>query len=483
MLNAECRRQKEVTQELPTIDLAGLETLGPDLNLDQYLGLWAIDEGRFLLLFDQVARSDLIAHVQARDAESPQAAARVGRRQAQDVAVAVIEINGTMTKRGSSLSAAGSTVRIRQAVRQAARDETIGGIVLRIDSPGGTVAGTSDLAREVAAADRQKPVLAYIEDLTASAAYWVASQARKVFANDRTAMVGSIGTYAGLYDYSGYAAARGIRPVVIRSGQYKAAGFPGTEITPEQREYWQELIDKTQAEFTAGVAGGRKLSVARVAELADGRIHLAEDAQQLGLIDGIQTFEETMDQLIELVTTRDLSKSRRKSMSEETAQSEAARELTPTLQRAEAPAQPAGFEELVAALPKASNDFLVEAQRQKMTVEQARNAWTERLQEEIAAKDREIAEARDATAAAKKTPGVEPLGNGAKGPAAESEYADPVAEFDKRVREQMQAGRTRQQAIKSVVKGDRDLHHAMLKASNAQHSKVQELIDERFELE
>jgi len=243
------------------------------------------------------------------------------------------------------------------------------------------------------------------------------------------------------------------------------------------------IRDRTQAEFTAGVAGGRKLSVARVAELADGRIHLAEDAQQLGLIDGIQTFEETMDQLIELVTTRDLSKSRRKSMSEETAQSEAARELTPTLQRAEAPAQPAGFEELVAALPKATNDFLVEAQRQKMTVEQARNAWTERLQEEIAAKDREIAEARDATAAAKKTPGVEPLGNGAKGPAAESEYADPVAEFDKRVREQMQAGRTRQQAIKSVVKGDRDLHHAMLKASNAQHSKVQELIDERFELE
>ena len=489
MQNAECRMQNAESELAPMIDLEPLLDLG--LDLDQYQGLWAVDEDQFTLLFDQASRTDLVAHVLANRGNTAMAAARVSRQEAAETSIAVIEIRGTLTKRGSSLSMAGSMVRIRRAVREAANDRDVDAILLRIDSPGGTVAGTSELAREIAAADQRKPVFAFVEDLAASAAYWVASQARQIFANERTAIVGSIGSYTVLYDFSGAAAQQRVRPVVIRSGEFKGLGTWGTEITAAHKAYIQERVDKIQAEFTAGVAAGRKMSVAKVEELADGRVHVAEDARVLGLIDGIQTFEQTMGQLAELAGKTSKNNRRKSTMSSQTSDQTSdgggdTLKLIETQGLLKIGSTAATFDELLAALPKADSEFLVEAQKNKLTVEQACNAWTERLQEQIAAKDKQIAEALEEkakAAAAQKRSGVEPLGGDAGGSAeATSEYDDPVATFDQKVRERMKAGISRRKAALAVARAEPVLHEAFLRGTNKQNSKLQSLIGERFEL-
>lgn len=285
------------------------------VNLSQYFGLWAVEDQAFIQLLQHVQAINLVSHVRAGDfdgevdarraeavivsADEPLSEGSLDGQQVQDgsrtAQIAIISIRGTMTKMGSSLSTAGSTVRLRQAIRSAARSGDVDGILLLIDSPGGTVSGTADLAAEVARANEEKPVFAFIEDLGASAAYWVASQASKVYVNDDTALVGSIGTYLALYDMSGYAGQQGIKPIVIKAGELKGSGFPGTEITDAQKASWQEMIDKTQASFTAGVARGRGISEDAVP--VTGKVYMAKDAIALGLADGVKSLDDTVQEL------------------------------------------------------------------------------------------------------------------------------------------------------------------------------------------
>src|SRR5581483_9650939 len=107
-----------------------------------------------------------------------------------------------MLMKGQSSMGGTSTVMARRDIRQAVADQDVAGILLAIDSPGGTVAGTDDLAAEVRQARTSKPVWAAIDDLGASAAYWVASQTQRVTVNSPTALVGSIGTLQVIRDLS-----------------------------------------------------------------------------------------------------------------------------------------------------------------------------------------------------------------------------------------------------------------------------------------
>jgi signal peptide peptidase SppA len=427
------------------------------VHLDQYFGLWAVEETRFLQMCQRVGSIDLRAHVAAHAGDASISAAKVSQEGGDaGQAIAVIEIEGTLTKRGSSLSAAGSLVRLRQAVRAAVRDPDVGGILLRIDSPGGTVAGTADMAREVAAAAKKKPVYAFAEDLTASAAYWIASQAEKVFANDPTAMVGSIGTFVGLYDYSGYAAKEGIRAVVIKAGKYKGAGFAGTEITEEQRGHWQQIVDETQAEFSAGVAAGRRLPAAQVDELADGRVHTAAKAQSLGLIDGIQSFDQTLAELASRVRGDSSNpKPRKQTMSETTTQTAASPALP----------QPASYNDLKAALPGADADFICSQLGQQATVAQAQTAWmTEQNRRIESARASEKQAVETAANAGKKT-GVQPLGPGATREAA----GDAIATFESAVSAKIAGGKPRAKAVSDVIAENPQLHEEYLAAYRAAH--------------
>ena len=437
----------------------------PGVNLEQYQGLWAVEESRFNSMLRHVATLNFIAHLAEHAHDDISAISQRTQSIAEkDIALQVIDIQGTMTKGGSSLSFSGSTVRLRQAVRAAANDPNIHGIMLRIDSPGGTVAGTADLANEVRAAATKKPVHAFVEDFCASAAYWVASSTSWIVANDPTAAVGSIGTFMAMHDLSGMAAKEGIKAVVIRAGAYKGAGFPGTEITDEQKAVWQELVDKTQSQFTAAVAAGRNLSVERVAELADGRVHLAADAKQLGLIDGIESFDTALAALESEARKRfGLTKTARNvsvagapfSENEEEPMSE------------KPVATPAAYDDIVACCVGASSEFVCSQLAKKATLDQAQSSWMEAQQAKIVALQKESA---DAKAAAAK-PGVQTLGGADRKKSNEGDDGgDAVSHWESLIQKNVARGMSLSKAKSVAFKQDPGAHADYIAAYNEIHA-------------
>ena len=206
--------------------------------------------------------------------------------------VAVIPMFGYMQK-GESKFGGVSTVFTRRALRAATADEEVDTIVLHIDSPGGSVAGVSELAGEMVKAKKSKPLLAQIEDLGASAAYWVASQADRIYANE-TAEVGSIGTMAVIVDSSGMAARDGVKVHVIATGDKKGIGVPGREVTEDDLAYLRGRVEAINGFFQRAVQTGRGLSDKRMEEVSDGRVVIAAEAKRLGLIDGVQSMETTL---------------------------------------------------------------------------------------------------------------------------------------------------------------------------------------------
>lgn len=413
---------------LPTLNLPTPAAL----HLDQYLGLWAMDETRATQLYQHVSRLDVSTHIEENQGRNIAAAKGENRGQ-----IEIIEINGTITKRGSSLSRAGSTIQLRKAIRQASNDPEISAIVLRVDSPGGTVAGVADLAAEINAANRQKPVIGFVEDFCASAGYWLISQCREVYANNRTAEIGSIGVYMGLYDVSRMAENDGIKAVVIRTSSLKGAGFPGEQITEEQQAVWQESVDSVQAEFTSAVQSGRNMTAEEVATVATGRVFAASQAVDLKLIDGIKTFEETLA-YVQSITT---SKPKGKTMASAT------------------------YLEILEACdgidPKQAEDavFLAQLMDQESTAEQAAKAWMGEL------KQRAATAREDAEKAAKAKPaGVEPLVDEPSKP--ETSEVDAKEQFWAIVEKKEAQGMDRQKAITKAAIENPQLHQAYLAESN-----------------
>lgn len=209
--------------------------------------------------------------------------------------IATIPINGPMMK-GDSKFGGTNSLRTRRAIRRAASDESVRGIMLQIDSPGGTVAGTGDLAGDVAAARKKKPVFAHVDDLGASAAFWIASQAEFVSANP-TAEVGSIGTVAVVEDSSEAASASGVTVHVISTGEFKGAFVEGTPIPPEHLDMLQERVDDLNGHFLKAVSAGRRMPIADVRKIADGRVHIASKAKGMGLIDAVMTADQAVGAL------------------------------------------------------------------------------------------------------------------------------------------------------------------------------------------
>src|SRR5262245_36428404 len=207
--------------------------------------------------------------------------------------LAVLAIDGPMMK-GESKYGGANTLRIRRAVRTAARERDVKGIFFAIDSPGGTVAGTQELAQDVAEAGRQKPTFAHIDDLGASAAYWVASQTGRITAS-ATSEIGSIGVVAVVEDTSGLAEKRGIKVHVVSTGPYKGAGVEGAPITGEQLGYMQDRVDAVHGHFLAAVSAGRDQPIAKVQEWANGKVWIADQAKSMGLIDEVSRMDDALN--------------------------------------------------------------------------------------------------------------------------------------------------------------------------------------------
>lgn len=220
--------------------------------------------------------------------------------------IAIISINGLMMKGDSFFGGVTNTIRTRNSIRQAAMDPDVKAILLNIDSGGGTVAGTMELADDVKMADRIKPTFTQISDMMASAALWVGVQSRGVFSN-ALGETGSIGVVSVLADFSKMMEMDGIKIHVISTGPHKGAGFFGSEITEEQIAEEQSLVNQVNEFFLKAVATGRSMPIAEVRKIADGRMFLAAKAKELGLIDGIQSLDKTVEMISKSIKSNTVS--------------------------------------------------------------------------------------------------------------------------------------------------------------------------------
>jgi len=204
--------------------------------------------------------------------------------------VAVIPVIGTLTKRAYGLSAM-SGIRtmgnIRADIQEAIDNPEISGIVLDIDSPGGTVDGTKELADFVAAAKQVKPIIAYANGLAASAAYWLASACTSVSAYDTT-QVGSIGVVVQHTEHSEAAKQAGVKETFIYRGQYKTVGNRSEPLSDGAKARIQARVDTYYGMFVDAICNHRGLDKETVLEsIATGETFIAAEALKLGLIDSI----------------------------------------------------------------------------------------------------------------------------------------------------------------------------------------------------
>ena len=211
--------------------------------------------------------------------------------------IGVIAIEGPILRKPDLIArvflGATSSEEIGEALREAAGRNDIKAVFLNIDSPGGTVAGTPELAAAVASLNERKPVYAFSSGLMCSAAYWVASQARAIYATP-SAQVGSICVVQAVIDTSAAIDKAGIKVEVFSVGKYKAMGSPGTVLTDDQRELIQSNLAEIAAEFhDAVLSRGRAIP----AEAMEGQTFSGKQAQRHNLAGMVPDRAEAMRRL------------------------------------------------------------------------------------------------------------------------------------------------------------------------------------------
>jgi protease-4 len=175
-------------------------------------------------------------------------------------------------------------------------DSSIKAIILRIDSPGGGAAASQEMYEAVKRVrdQKKKMIVASIQTVGASGAYYIASGASKIYAN-RASIVGSIGVIAEWVNYGDLLRWAKLKEVLFTAGELKAAGDPAREMTPAERDYLQSLVNEMYGQFIHDVADGRKLKVDYIKPLASGRVWTGEQAIGLKLIDKLGGFQDAVD--------------------------------------------------------------------------------------------------------------------------------------------------------------------------------------------
>jgi protease-4 len=175
-------------------------------------------------------------------------------------------------------------------------DSSIKAIVLHVNSPGGGAAASEEIYREVLRIREQKKkrIVAAIETVGASGAYYVSSATDKIFADDAS-IVGSIGVIAEWYNYEELIKWAKLKAITLKAGEFKDTGSPTRDMTPEERAYMQGLIDDMHGQFIHSVATGRHMKDDDVRALANGKVWTGEQAKPLKLIDQIGDFQAAID--------------------------------------------------------------------------------------------------------------------------------------------------------------------------------------------
>jgi protease-4 len=171
-------------------------------------------------------------------------------------------------------------------------DDSIKAIILHVNSPGGGVAASEEIYRAVKRLrdDKKKYIVAAIESVGASGAYYVSSATKKIYADDGS-IVGSIGVISEWVNYGDLMRWAKLKEVVMKAGEFKDTGNPTRDLTPAEREYLQSLIDNMHSQFIQAVADGRRLKVQDVRAIADGKVWTGQQALSMKLIDQVADFQ------------------------------------------------------------------------------------------------------------------------------------------------------------------------------------------------
>lgn len=444
--------------------------------LSEYFGIWNVHGPTFRGMAEKCNGINLHAHLQSSEVRQSVESRDNRLYPVTKDGIAVFRVSGPMMKQVPSMADGTSTVRLRQQVRAARKDQEVLGGFLVMDTPGGTVRGNEDLAADVAAFASEKPLYVFVEDMCCSAGVSVASSATKRFANIDSAMYGSMGTFAVIQDLSGMAEKLGIVVHVIKAGAHKGAGVPGTEVTTEQLEELQRIVNILNESYLATIAKGLNKNVDAIRAVADGRVIMAADAVKLGLIDGVQTYESTYGQLVAAVSQKPSHRSK-PIMAEKTPATLA--ELKATFPNSTAEWR----ESQIEAGNSLSESAISYAKFVEAKAAEERTAHAKAL-EEAKAKAKEDAKAEADRAAASGSLGHKPLNGGNSRDIENNGSGDPVEDFNAAVakiagpRADLQR---RQQAVRQVASRNPDLYRSYLLATNP-GKKQSRLINEKLEV-
>jgi protease IV len=200
--------------------------------------------------------------------------------------IGVVDLDGVIMNPGPTI----------QQLKKFADDDSIKAIIIHVNSPGGGVAASEEIYREVKRIrdEKKKRIVASIETVGASGAYYVSSATNKIYA-DNGSVVGSIGVIAEWVNYGDLLQWAKLKSVIIKTGEFKDTGTPTRELTPSEKAYLQGLIDNMFHQFIQAVADGRAMKFDDVKAIADGRVWTGEQAKSLKLVDQLADFQSAVE--------------------------------------------------------------------------------------------------------------------------------------------------------------------------------------------
>jgi protease-4 len=215
--------------------------------------------------------------------------------------VVVIPLSGSITTAGSSLSSGSSITPelVRSYLAKAESDKTVKAIVLRIESPGGEIEPCQEILLEIERAKETKRIVVSMGGTAASGGYYISTAADKIVAVPTT-QTGSIGVISSAINIEGLLEKLGIQIEIFKAGKYKDMYWGLRELTPEEDEIMQRMVDEYYEQFIDVVAEGRGLSKDDVRDLATGQLYSGAEAKELGLVDELGDLDTAIDLAMEL---------------------------------------------------------------------------------------------------------------------------------------------------------------------------------------
>ncbi|MFT8321672.1 MAG: signal peptide peptidase SppA [Bacillus sp. (in: firmicutes)] len=216
--------------------------------------------------------------------------------------IAVLDVNGTIQdtgEAGSLLSASGYNHQsFMEKLNYIKEDSNVKGVIIKVNSPGGGVVESAEIHDKIVEIEKEtkKPVYISMGSMAASGGYYISAAANKIFASPET-LTGSLGVIMHGYNYKGLAEKYGVDFVTIKSGPYKDIMSPSREMTKEEKEILQTMINNSYEGFVKVIADGRGMSESDVKKIADGRIYDGRQAKELNLIDDFGYFNDVVEQM------------------------------------------------------------------------------------------------------------------------------------------------------------------------------------------